>query len=75
MKRYYMEYKVIASTYTSKKLQKQTSGWIEELKNLSRQLNEYAEEKWIVKVIIPTSMGSGIVYTILLERNIAGQSG
>lgn len=39
-----MEYKVIVSSYTSKKLEKKTSGWTEELKNLSAELNEYVEK-------------------------------
>jgi len=69
-----MEYKVIASSYTSKKLQKKTSGWTEELKNLSAELNEYVEKGWSLKEIVPTPMGSGIVYTIVLGKNLTGQT-
>lgn len=64
-----MEYKFIVSAYTSKKLQKWSGGWNEELKNLSRELNYYASKgNWRVKQITPTPWGSCIVYAILLER-------
>jgi hypothetical protein len=65
-----MEYFVFSSGYTSRKLAKKKGRWnYEELKNLTRTLNEFAKDRWKVSQIIPILQDSGVLYTVLLKRD------